>query len=255
VYIPPSVKVNSSLNPYQQPYAIQAIIESKLAEKFALLPTWISGSCHLALRKFFCGTYFLKPQAQHFYAYFRSLAASMGVPYAALLNKLNSDGYNVTGLLHYQPYLPSYPAYSVCTDFVTKCSSLIQLKSSLAVNCSATTSSGQPKYPKTNITVTNMTLQVSSTSSQTLYLYTSPNPMSTSNDGSYTPQSFKAPGSCEYAPSDDTDNVCISLVDYSFFVPVNKTYSDISAIALSKLSSPKLNVLPIVCQAAIKRFL
>ena len=56
VFSPPSSAISSLLAPLQKPYVIQSIIEQQLSSQISALPVWVSATCHLAIRKYFCGS-------------------------------------------------------------------------------------------------------------------------------------------------------------------------------------------------------
>lgn len=57
VYIPPGNLIAPSFSYLTPQYAVQSIIESVLVSSFAKLPVYASVDCHLAFRKYFCGSY------------------------------------------------------------------------------------------------------------------------------------------------------------------------------------------------------
>lgn len=123
IYIPPASLVSSALPPLLPPYAIQTQIESILAANFAILPVFLSPSCQLAIREYFCSSYFLKP----------TLVYYLGIP----------------------AHFPSYPSYSVCTKYEQQCGAFIGLaaasgETSVVPNCNATVANSPIRlYPTT----------------------------------------------------------------------------------------------------------
>jgi hypothetical protein len=57
VYIPPGNLISPTFSYLTPQYAIQSIIESILVTSFAKIPVYASTDCHLAFRKYFCGSY------------------------------------------------------------------------------------------------------------------------------------------------------------------------------------------------------
>jgi hypothetical protein len=130
IYVPPGSAfkkqfpaasgVSSLLN---SPYVIQQYIEKTLTASFSKLPIYMSSSCHLALRKYFCGKSFLSPELQIFGRTLRS----HGVPDSVSVPYLTSLGVNATDILNFAFYLPAYPDASICTDYATECKSFFAI--------------------------------------------------------------------------------------------------------------------------------
>jgi hypothetical protein len=57
VYIPPGNLISPTFSYLTPQYALQSIIESILVTNFAKIPVYASVDCHLAFRKYFCGSY------------------------------------------------------------------------------------------------------------------------------------------------------------------------------------------------------
>lgn len=57
VYIPPGNLVSPTFSYLTPQYAVQSIIESILVSSFEKIPVYASADCHLAFRKYFCGSY------------------------------------------------------------------------------------------------------------------------------------------------------------------------------------------------------
>lgn len=250
LYVPPPFKVSPLLNQLPEPYVVQAFIENKLASSFKAIPSWVSEDCHLALRRMFCGSAFLRPERQDVGA----IITTLGGGFTSLLkNSLLAQGYNYTALMAYSFFLPSYPHRSICLDYQAKCKFLISLRTSLNVDCNST-SEGIIRYPIFNQSVGNISIRVSALQTKTIYFMTSPNLMKNKTDKGYTSLPFTAPGKCVSMAnySSSATNICKDLVDYPFFLPLNRNFSEISAIALTKLSATGLTILPRACQAAIK---
>lgn len=57
IYIPPGSLIAPSFSYITPKYAVQSIIESILVANFKMIPVYTSDDCHLAFRKYFCGSY------------------------------------------------------------------------------------------------------------------------------------------------------------------------------------------------------
>jgi hypothetical protein len=182
LYVPPGNLISPNLAPMQGPYIVQSIIESQLASSFNQLPPWLSSSCHLALRKYFCGSYMLAPQPQRFgdvlVANNFSETTIQGIKF-----QLGVAGVNVSAFLKSTFYLPSYPSRQVCVDYRDSCGVFINASglASLIPKCDSVVR-GIVQYPATTQTISILPL------SPTLVVKfrTQPNAMRSANDSSYS---------------------------------------------------------------------
>lgn len=167
VYIPPSSSLSSSLAPLLPPYVIQSIIEAQLKASFDALPAWMSENCHLALKKYFCRSYLIKP---HGVAYSEALTTSGAIQY---LSYFIAKGIDVTSLAAETVYIPSFPSQEVCQDYQDTCAAFITLADapSLIPNCSATSSAtgvSVQLFPSSNQTI--LTLPIPLSDSLTIFV-------------------------------------------------------------------------------------
>jgi hypothetical protein len=127
--------------------AFQSKVETKLRSLFASVPEWVSADCYFALRKLFCGSYFLYPQRNQL----DGILTTMGYNTVDILSYWQSD-YNISeqvgrSILNGTFYAPSYPHRSVCEEYNTKCgafaSRMYKTKgtSTFMVDCDTMTSS------------------------------------------------------------------------------------------------------------------
>jgi hypothetical protein len=195
VYIPP-------LSPYavaamQSPNIAQRAIELGIKNALALAPAWLSSECYLAARKYLCSSRMLRPQPVQVSVYrlstltFIAKSGDASVPSAAV--KLDT----------YSTYMPSYPAQSVCQDYVSKCDLLITLwlqnNTELTPHCSTVNSYGVSLFPTGNQTV--LTISQSSGSHYTFEAKFVTSPASLSSVPNYVekkwtptcPQGFVVP--------------------------------------------------------------
>jgi len=113
----------------------------------------MSKDCHTALRKYFCGQYYLAPAAQNIKNVFIS---NLGSQYAAGFF-YNLKGINSTGFQQHTFYLPSYPHKSICIDYQEKCKSFIVAANSSALvpNCTSI-KKGIAQFPERNQTIVSL---------------------------------------------------------------------------------------------------
>lgn len=133
VYIPPSNKVSPNFAPLLPPYAIQSAIDGKLLQNFNALPKFVSETCHLNMRKYFCRSYLIKPTSV---SYGVALTAAGATPY---LPAFQAAGVNVAKVVQESVVIPSYPHQDICTAYEDTCGGFIELAESPALvpNCSA----------------------------------------------------------------------------------------------------------------------
>jgi hypothetical protein len=183
LYVPPGNLLSSNVAPMQGPYVVQTIIETQLAASINALPVWLSPSCHLAMKKYFCGSYMLAPQPQRFHDVLvaNSFDANtiLGIEY-----QLGAAGVNISAYLQSVFYLPSYPTTQVCLDYLNSCGAFINASNvpALVPHCLATVN-GVNQYPSVNQTITSVDLSPGLTIKYT----TAPNKMSAASDQGYQP--------------------------------------------------------------------
>lgn len=183
LYIPPGNLLSSNVAPMRGPYVVQTIIETQLAASINALPVWLSPSCHLAMRKYFCGTYMLAPQPQRF----RDVLAANSFDANTILGieyQLGLAGVNMSAYLRTTFYLPSYPTNQVCLDYLNFCGTFINASNvaALVPRCLSSVN-GISQFPSTNQTITSVDLSPGLTIKYT----TAPNKMSSASDGGYKP--------------------------------------------------------------------
>ena len=191
LYVPPGNKVSSSLGPMQPPYVVQGIIENQLQNSISALPKWLSQKCHLALRKYFCGSYMLAPYTESMLAILNSNGLS-----TPLLNLYVSYGILPPAVLSYSFVVPSYPHYSVCTEYASACGEFIELAGLAALTpmCNAS-SGGVSSYPTSNQTILTAAFSLGGQSLK-IDVKSPPNRMTTASDGTYTtscPEGYVVP--------------------------------------------------------------
>jgi hypothetical protein len=181
LYVPPGNLLSSNVAPMQGPYVVQTIIETQLAASISALPVWLSPSCHLSMRKYFCGSYMLAPQPQRFHDVLmaNSFDANtiLGIEY-----QLGAAGVNISAYLQFTFYLPSYPTTQVCLDYLNSCGTFINASNvpALVPHCLATVN-GVSQYPSVNQTITSVDLSPG----LTIKFTTAPNKMSAVSDQGY----------------------------------------------------------------------
>jgi hypothetical protein len=208
LYIPPSLVISSTLAPLQQPYVIQNAMETKLKASFSVLPSFLSESCHFALKKFICRSTMIRATS----VTFANAFAQAGVtPY---LSALAVAGVNVTSLLAHSVYIPSYPSINVCEDYESTCGAFIKKANSqtLAANCSKTskTASGLTvnNFPSTSQTIVALPVKVNAVTTINVAFSSSPDSLSYVTPPTYStscPDGFVVP--------DDPDDNRIKWVD------------------------------------------
>lgn len=212
LYVPPGNLLSSDLAPMQGPFVVQSIIESQLAASIKALPAWLSPSCHLSLRKYFCGSYMLAPQAQKFddvlIANNFDARTILGIKFV-----LGSAGVNVSAFLKSTFYLPSYPTNQVCQDYANNCGAFINISevASLIPRCGAIVN-GIIQYPLVNQTITSVALSPVLVVKYT----TAPNQMSTASESGY--QAI-CPDGCVTSLSILTKSYFLLSLTILFFLP------------------------------------
>ena len=191
LWVPPANLLDPSLASMQPPYVVQTMIEGQLADNFKALPAWLSKRCHLALRKYFCGSYMLAPSPQVVRQVFNDNGFSNNVLFG-----LTYAGYVRASLLSYEFFLPSYPHVSVCEEYVSACGDFVSLAgiAALVPNCSAQTGSIKD-FPSANQTIQSLPLSLGPYHS-TILFRTPPNSMASATTEAYTtscPTGFVVP--------------------------------------------------------------
>lgn len=181
VYVPPANMLSASFVPFQPPYVVQTMIEYQLTSSLSALPPWLSTECHLALKKYFCGSYFLKPETK----VLRQVLQYNSMSFLS--------AYLTSEQLDYSFALPSYPHENICTEYQTQCGEFIASAgiSALVPNCSAK-SSGILSYPSSNQTITSLMFM----NMFDIHFTTAPNMMEASSDSTYEtkcPHGFVVP--------------------------------------------------------------
>ena len=181
LWVPPANLLDPSLASMQPPYVVQTMIEGQLADNFKALPAWLSKRCHLALRKYFCGSYMLAPSPQVVRQVFNDNGFSNNVLFG-----LTYAGYVRASLLSYEFFLPSYPHVSVCEEYVSACGDFVSLAgiAALVPNCSAQTGSIKD-FPSANQTIQSLPLSLGPYHS-TILFRTPPNSMASATTEAYT---------------------------------------------------------------------
>ena len=116
VYVAPPA--DPSFAPLLPPYVAQSIADGTVAYIADLLPKFLESSCLTSHRKYMCSLSLMKPHQ-----------SSALQPY-----------------LGYDVYVPSFPHYDICMDYVSDCASVISLVPSLGMNCSMLIN-GVPLFP------------------------------------------------------------------------------------------------------------
>jgi len=134
----------------QPPFAIQSIIENQLNSALRALPKWLNGSCHFALRKYFCGSYLLSPYSNTL----NTILTNNGVS-SAELQYLVSIGMLSQEFLDLDIVVPSYPHYDICSEYSSACGEFIALSRQAALfpHCNHTALSGVRDFPLGNQTI------------------------------------------------------------------------------------------------------
>lgn len=189
LFIPPSSSVSATLAPLQPPYVIQTAIESTLAANFAKLPVFMSSSCSIALRRYFCSSYMIRPQTE----VLGDILKANGLT-AQQIAYLSYKGFNMAAILAYSINLPSYPHRSICLDYQNKCSGFIAA-ANLPIFIPYCNAMNGPvaKYPTDNQTIQNLPIEALHL---TIPLVTSPNVATVSPLVSYStkcPQGYVVP--------------------------------------------------------------
>ena len=105
----PSVKsIDPNFAPYLPPYVAQSIVETALATWVNSMPIMAHGACLTNFRKMACGV--MLPIAE----------PTLALDY--MFGELT---------------MPSFPHYSICTDYMTSCASTLAIVPQLNMNCSA----------------------------------------------------------------------------------------------------------------------
>jgi hypothetical protein len=111
--------------PMQAPYVVQELMETRLSELFLRLSPWLSNTCHFALRKYFCSSFMLRPQLLRM----RDVLNNSNVSLIGNGSEGGEKGGSVypVSLLDYEFNLASFPAYSVCVDYMQQCALYFEL--------------------------------------------------------------------------------------------------------------------------------
>jgi len=191
LFVPPGNKVSASLGPMQPPFVVQGIIENQLSASISALPKWLSQQCHFALRKYFCGSFMLSPYTESMLAILNSNGLT-----TAKLQFLVGIGALPAAVLTYSFVLPSYPHYSVCTEYASACGEFIALAglAALVPTCDAVIG-GVSSYPTTYQTILSVPFALGG-QSVAINVKTPPNSMLAATDGGYVtncPEGYVVP--------------------------------------------------------------
>lgn len=200
-FVPSASLISSSFAPFQSPYLVQTLIEQELKQHLDLLPPWISSSCHLALKKYFCGSAFLRPQLIRF----QDIIDDNYFLGSVLQGSLSSSNYYQVRNFSFS--LPSYPSQDICLEYESTCAEFIAISglSSLVPNCSSVSSASGTSvhsFPTTNQSVASLTLM-----GYPISFSTSPNKMASSQDAIY---STRCPSG--YVVPDEPDDPLIDWI-------------------------------------------
>jgi hypothetical protein len=246
LYVPPAQKILvgavGGFAPLQVPFQMQLIMETFLRSIFTGPSTSVEPECFSALRKLFCAKVFMKPTLHHIT---ETLTAQQ-------LSVLASKGVNRTGLSTSKIYVPSYPAYDLCTSYLSQCPISLTQQSIFAVNCSAMVS-GVRQFPSTNQTVGAQKLTVPGTANTiALKFTTAPNTLAAATVGDFSVMGGH--GNCSSGALSRTGNyTCSDVVDYDYYVPFGKSLQILEDIVNTKLNNTKLSILPSACLVALKK--
>lgn len=105
-FVPEAAAYYAPLAPMPLPNLFQGYQEASAADWISKMPKIVSEECHTAFNKVACATMFMKPQTSDV------IAATFG-----------------------PVYLQQFPARELCTDYNQKCSWIIDLAPTLAIDC------------------------------------------------------------------------------------------------------------------------
>jgi hypothetical protein len=136
LYIPRSSTISPQLSPFQQPYAIQNILENQVEQLLNSLPPWLTTECYYSLKTFVCLSKMIRPVKQSMREVFGYNNVSDKV-----VQQLQVLGIDMKAFLDYNVSLPSYLSTSVCLDYTAKCADFMPFVRStpLDAHCDDTT--------------------------------------------------------------------------------------------------------------------
>lgn len=172
IYIPNPPPAEIGLPPMLPPYVLQSAIEGQLGPAMQQFPIFLRPDCHLDLKKYLCGSNFLKPDTMNF----DTVLAKNLIPSSMVISALAAQGLDATAFLANNFSLPSMPQRDVCTSFSDTCGEFIEAANNpmLTPTCDATlTNSTVMKFPWGEQTLDEFVF-----SGMTLQLNTSANYMS-----------------------------------------------------------------------------
>ncbi len=135
----------------QPPFVVQTLIENSMLTQLNLIPVWVAADCLFAMKKFFCASHYLSPQQQ----WMKDILLSNNVNLSALA----TTGIDISYLLDYSFYLPSYPSRVLCDDYANKCADFIRIANNplLVPQCDSSFQTGENLnvsfFPRRNQTV------------------------------------------------------------------------------------------------------
>jgi hypothetical protein len=111
--------------------------EKALTRKISRLPAWLSSDCFSAILRYYCSTTYLRPEKKALQIDVNVTSRTWSYAYTTGEGSIHGDDKNLAdsdisvARFNFTFYAPSYPHRSVCDDYVAKCSTAVELLSSL----------------------------------------------------------------------------------------------------------------------------
>lgn len=219
-----------------RPGVVQQLIETQLAQAFRSLSPLVSDECYVSMKQFMCGSYFLVPVGKTLPGLFTENGQAAIVPLIPTILSTYVAAYpymNVTQWITDVAYVPSYPHFSVCSQYRSDCATVIEygrtLNPLIVADCEKRTN-GLINFPNTTQVIGHVTV---APLNLILNVNTDPNHMTMVNRTlqklQYEPIAVgdDVPGQCVpltvASAAEAVQTMCYGIVSYPYFLPNNMT--------------------------------
>jgi hypothetical protein len=105
----------------QPSFTVQWLMEQELRDLLASIPSWASSDCYWSLQKAFCSSKLLLPELKTFRSVLIDNDYDPDSVSKSLQRSLSVSASEVSQLMSYSFYAPSYPHRSICEDYLATC--------------------------------------------------------------------------------------------------------------------------------------
>lgn len=120
--------VDPTMAPLLPPFVMQTVMESAISMYVGYMPKYATSECQTSFREAFCTTLMLNPYPVNDLSFFFGTV-----------------------------YIPSFPEYSICTNYMDKCAAILEIAPAFGLDCNGTVSGATyrsyPTEPQTIVSV------------------------------------------------------------------------------------------------------